>query len=59
MTFTQYLKEKREALGISQNKFAKMINITQSYFNSIERGEVKNPPSEAVSYTHLTLPTIA
>lgn len=50
MTFTQYLKEKREALGISQNKFAKMINITQSYFNSIERGEVKNPPSEEVLY---------
>lgn len=48
MTFTQYLKEKREALGISQNKFSKMINITQSYFNSIERGEVKNPPSEEV-----------
>lgn len=50
MTFTEFLKEKREALGISQNKFAKMINITQSYFNSIERGEVKNPPSEDVLY---------
>ncbi|MCI6153183.1 LexA family transcriptional regulator [Fusobacterium perfoetens] len=48
MIFTEFLKEKREALGISQNKFAKMINITQSYFNSIERGEVKNPPSEEV-----------
>lgn len=48
MIFTKFLKEKREALGISQNKFAKMINITQSYFNSIERGEVKNPPSEEV-----------
>lgn len=50
MTFTEYLKEKRESLGISQNKFAKMINITQSYFNSIERGEVKNPPSEDILF---------
>ncbi len=48
MSFTKFLKEKRDALGISQNKFAKQVGITQSYFNSIERGEVKNPPSEDV-----------
>ena len=48
MDFKTYLKVRREALGISQNKFAKMAGITQSYYNGIERGEVKNPPSEEI-----------
>ena len=48
MDFKNFLKAKREALGYSQNKFAKLVGITQSYFNSIERGEVKNPPSTEV-----------
>lgn len=48
MNFVDFLKTRREALGYSQNKFAKLINITQSYLNSIEREEVKNPPSEEV-----------
>ena len=48
MDFKTYLKVRREALGISQNRFAKMAGITQSYYNGIERGEVKNPPSEEI-----------
>lgn len=48
MDFITFLKTRREQLGYSQNKFAKLVNITQSYFNSIERGEVKNPPSKEV-----------
>ena len=48
MNFKTFIKEKRIKLGYSQNKFSKLIGITQSYFNSIERGEVKNPPSEEV-----------
>ena len=48
MDFKTYLKTRREALGFSQNKFAKMAGITQSYYNVIERGEVKNPPSEEI-----------
>ena len=48
MDFKTYLKTRREALGFSQNKFAKMAGITQSYYNGIERGEVKNPPSEEI-----------
>lgn len=48
MDFKSFLKAKRESLGYSQNKFSKLVGITQSYFNSIERGEVKNPPSEEV-----------
>lgn len=48
MDFITFLKSRREQLGYSQNKFAKLVNITQSYFNSIERGEVKNPPSKEV-----------
>lgn len=48
MDFREFLKTRRESLGYSQNKFSKIIKITQSYLNSIERGEVKNPPSEEV-----------
>ncbi|WP_319369950.1 LexA family transcriptional regulator [uncultured Ilyobacter sp.] len=48
MDFKKFLKDRRKELGYSQNKFAKSIGITQSYFNTIERGEVKNPPSEEV-----------
>ena len=48
MDFITFLKSRREQLGYSQNKFSKLVNITQSYFNSIERGEVKNPPSKEV-----------
>lgn len=48
MDFKSFLRAKRESLGYSQNKFAKLVGITQSYFNSIERGEVKNPPSSEV-----------
>ena len=48
MTFNKFIKNKRTELNLSQNKFAKSIGITQSYFNNIERGELKNPPSEEV-----------
>jgi len=48
MTFNKFIKNKRLGLNLSQNKFAKSIGITQSYFNNIERGELKNPPSEEV-----------
>ncbi|MCK5780561.1 MAG: helix-turn-helix domain-containing protein [Psychrilyobacter sp.] len=48
MTFHKFIKEKRLNLNLSQNKFAKLIGITQSYFNNIERGELKNPPSDDV-----------
>ena len=48
MDFITFLKTKREELGYSQNKFAKLVGITQSYFNSIERGEVRNPPSQDI-----------
>lgn len=48
MDFKTYIKAKREAVGLSQNKVSKLAGITQSYYNGIERGEVKNPPSEEV-----------
>lgn len=48
MDFITFLRTRREKLGYSQNRFAKLVNITQSYFNSIERGEVKNPPSNEI-----------
>jgi repressor LexA len=48
MDFKTYIKTKRESLGLSQNKVSKLAGITQSYYNGIERGEIKNPPSEEV-----------
>lgn len=48
MDFKTYIKAKREAAGLSQNKVSKLAGITQSYYNGIERGEVRNPPSEEV-----------
>lgn len=55
MDFKTFLKSKREALGISQNKFAKLVGITQSYYNGVERGELKNPPSEEVIEKFITI----
>ena len=34
------IRIKRKELGISQDKFALLINIDRSYFGRIERGEV-------------------
>lgn len=48
MNFKTFLKNRREEMGYSQNKLAKTIGITQSYYNTIERGEVRNPPSEEI-----------
>lgn len=48
MDFRTFLKSKRKLLGISQNKFSKLVGITQSYYNGIERGEIKNPPSDEI-----------
>lgn len=48
MDFKNFLKSKREELGYSQNKLAKTIKMTQSYYNALENGEIKNPPSEKI-----------
>lgn len=48
MNFKTFLRNRREEVGYSQNKLAKAIGITQSYYNTIERGEVRNPPSEEI-----------
>lgn len=36
------IKQKREEMGISQNKLAKMLGISQPYMNQIESG-ARNP----------------
>lgn len=53
MNFKTFLRNRREEMGYSQNKLAKAIGITQSYYNTIERGEVRNPPSEELSLIHI------
>lgn len=55
MNFKTFLKNRREEMGYSQNKLAKIIGITQSYYNTIERGEVKNPPSEEIIDKMITI----
>ena len=48
MTMSDYkavIKQKREKLGWSQYKLAKVVGITQSFMNEIESGR-KNPSLE-------------
>ena len=47
------LKLRRLALGLTQTKVAKAINVTFQQIQKYEKGT-----NGAVSYTHLTLPTI-
>ena len=51
------IRELRSHTGLSQEKFAQKIGMDRTYFASVELG--KRNISIAVSYTHLTLPTIA
>ena len=39
------IKERREALGLSQHKLAEQLGITQTFLSEIERGR-KNPSLE-------------
>ncbi|MBE6956077.1 MAG: helix-turn-helix transcriptional regulator, partial [Ruminococcaceae bacterium] len=41
----QIIKKKREAIGLSQYKLAKLVGITQSFVNEIESGK-KSPSIE-------------
>ena len=49
------IKSFRRQLGLQANKLAEDLNISPSYLNLIESGKRKI----AVSYTHLTLPTMS
>ena len=44
------IRRKRERLGISQYKLAKMVGITQSFMNEIESGR-KSPSVEVLFRT--------
>lgn len=55
MNFKTFLRNHREEMGYSQNRLAKTIGITQSYYNTIERGEVRNPPSEEILDKMITI----
>jgi transcriptional regulator with XRE-family HTH domain len=43
--YRQIIKKKREAIGLSQYKLAKLVGITQSFVNEIESGK-KSPSIE-------------
>ncbi|MBQ9974640.1 MAG: helix-turn-helix transcriptional regulator [Oscillospiraceae bacterium] len=43
--YRQVIKNKRESLGLSQYKLAKIVGITQSFINEIESGR-KSPSIE-------------
>ena len=40
--YKKLIREKREATGISQNRLAKLLGISQPYMNQIETGR-RNP----------------
>ena len=52
------IKIKRIRQGISQAKLAKLLGVSAAHLCNIENGKVKIS-LKTVSYTHLTLPTIA
>jgi len=43
--YREIIRNKREKLGLSQYKLAKMVGITQSFMNEIESGK-KSPSIE-------------
>lgn len=43
--YRQIIRKKREAIGLSQYKLAKLVGITQSFVNEIESGK-KSPSIE-------------
>lgn len=43
--YRQIIKKKRESIGLSQYKLAKLVGITQSFVNEIESGK-KSPSIE-------------
>jgi len=45
--YREIIKNKRIKLGISQNKLAKLVGITQPFMNEIESGR-KNPSIEVL-----------
>jgi len=45
MDFREIIKKKRIEKGLSQNKLAKLVGITQPFINEIESGR-KNPSVE-------------
>lgn len=43
--YRQIIRKKRESIGLSQYKLAKLVGITQSFVNEIESGK-KSPSIE-------------
>ena len=52
------IKQRRETLGLTQKEFAYLLNLKESGDRTISGWERGEHSPTAVSYTHLTLPTI-
>ena len=48
-TFSVYLREQREAKGLSLRQFAQMVEIAPSYQSNIESGAAAPPSPEVIS----------
>ncbi len=46
MTFGEFIKEKRTAMGINLRKLAELVNIAPAYLSDIEKGKRNSPSSE-------------
>ena len=64
MKINEKIRQLREQYQLSQENMADKLGMSVTGYGKIERGEVRSnlsrleQISEAVSYTHLTLPTI-
>ena len=48
MDVGKIIKERREALGLTQDQVAEHAGISKPYLSNIENGKIKNPPTDAV-----------
>lgn len=49
MSFGAYIRQKRDAAGISLNDFARQIGISPAYWSRIERDMEKPPKDELIT----------
>jgi len=48
MSLGSIIRERREQLGLTQDRLAVAIGISKPYLSNIETGKVKNPPSDDI-----------
>ena len=48
MSFGAYIRQKRDAMGMPMNEFARLLDISPAYWSRIERSMEKPPKDELI-----------